>query len=176
MNDDFEKPYRKIAAAEEQLERGALLDYYVKLYKQRYRAEPIFPVTAVTQTQIKDLQRIMKDKAYDTLTAYFKMKDDWFEKQHFSLDCLLKNLSKVNVQVTKAQGVAKAQGKISIQIYCDSCWNEFNLICDMHFDFLNKPVRCEPCYAQDAPLKRVSKQERHGTITRLGSAFPEMPK
>lgn len=176
MNDDeFTRPYRRIAAAEESLERNALLDYYVKLYKQKYRAEPIFPITAVTQTQIKDLQRIMKDKAYATLTAYFQISDKWFEQQQYSLDCLLKNLSKVNVQIQKLDNTQKLKGKLKMQFHCDSCWQEFTLICAPDYDFLNVLVRCEPCTAANRPLKKISKEERRATVLKLGNAFPDVP-
>lgn len=168
--------YKRIAAAEEQLERQGLLDYYIKLYKQKYRAEPIFPVTAAVQTQIKDLQRIMKERSYDAITAYFQIHDKWFEQQHYSLACLLKNLSKINVQIQRNTTRVKMEGKLSVEISCDCCWKKFKLVCDANVSFLDKPVRCEECAKSGARVKIPSKEERRAAVLKLGNAFPDMPR
>lgn len=153
MNDDFEysKSYQRVAAAEEQIERSSLLDYYVSLYKKKYKSEPIFPVTSVTQNQIKELHRVMKDKARDTVTAYFSMRDDWFDKQHHSLECLLKNLSKVNVQVSRQVQNRDLKNKLTLQFYCDSCQREFTLLWPMDSTYCDKLVRCVECTASNRP-------------------------
>lgn len=173
MNEEQCKPYQRIAAAEEQLEHNSLLSLYIELYKKKYRAEPIFPVSNAHLTQIKDLRRAVKEKAYFFISSYFEMRDDWFEKQHYSLDCLLKNLNKVNTYLSSRTERTRDRGKIKLQFHCDACWKGFTLTCDMHFDFLNKPVFCEAC-GPNAKVKRLNKEERRATVLKLGRAFPDL--
>ncbi len=176
MDDELSRPYKKLAAVEEQIESNSLLDHYVDLYKRKYRTEPIFPVTRVHMTQIKDLQRLTKGQARVFISEYFQMKDDWISKQHHSMDCLLKSLNKIGASVAKRDAVKDLKGKIKLQFHCDSCWNEFTFICDSNFKYCDEFVQCEECKRVKARPKRVSKEERREAILKLGFAFKEIPK
>lgn len=174
--DDPHYNYKRIAAAEDLVQSNALLDLYISLYKKKYRGEPIFPVSRAHHTQIKDFARNAGDKAHGIMQFYFEMKDEWFIKQAYSLDCLLKNLHRIAAEYSQRTGTAqKLKGKLKIQFHCDACWQEFTLICAPEYDFLNVLVRCEPCTTANKPLKKISKEERRATILKLGSAFPDVP-
>lgn len=177
MDDDFTKPYRKIAAAEELLEQNSLLTIYIEFYKKKFRGEPIFPVDKIHFKHIKEIRSTAKERAYALIQHFFTMKDEWFVKQAYSLECLAKNLHKVNADYSqRVEPAHKMQGKLKMQFYCEACWVEFTLICEPGFDFINGLVRCEKCTQLNQPLKRVSKEERRRTILKLGAAFPEVPK
>lgn len=175
QDDDFTKPYRKIAAAEELIEEGSLMQDYVALYKKKFRGEPLVDVGRVQIAQIKHLKSVARDRALALLHHYFTMNDPWFIQQAYSLECLIKNLHKVHASFSQRTTHHKDSGKIELQFHCDACWKEFTLVCDMHFDLLNKMVRCPPCEMENKPLKTVSKQNRRTVSQTLGSAFPKMP-
>ncbi len=178
-SEDFEysKSYRKLAAVEDKIQQDSLLELYVMLYKDKYKNEPIFPVDNKQYKFVKELrQQVGDEKARTFLHSYFEIRDDWFSKQHHSLECLLKNINKVALFASKRSDTNKLRGKLKMQFHCDSCWCEFTLICEPDFDYCNKLVRCPECEGANKPLKRVSKEERRKTILKLGMMFPEMPK
>ena len=167
--------YKRIAAAEELVNSNALLDLYSRLYKKKYRGEPIFPVSNAHLTQIKDFSRAVGDKAHGIMQHYFEMKDDWFIKQAYSLDCLIKNIHKVSASYSQRTNREHLHaGKRENQVYCDACWEEFTLLCDMNHDW-DRPIICDTCKQTGKKPKRLTKEERHRTILKLGNAFPEMP-
>lgn len=175
MDDDFYKPYQKLQAVEEKLAQDTLLELYIMLYKDKYKNEPIFPVDNKQYRHIRDLKKQVGDKAMSFLHAYFSMRDDWFMKQQYSLDCLLKNLNKVSMVVSRRDDTRKLQGKVRLTFSCDACWKPFELICDWNYDFLNKPVFCFECGA-GAKAKKVTKDEFKQAIRVIGSAFKEVEK
>lgn len=175
MNEDLHKQYKRIQAAEDQMEVNNLLDLYISLYKKKFRNEPIFAPSNAHLTQIKDFKRLAKDKAYSIMNTYFQMNDDWFIKQHYSIDCLIKQINKVSTQAAKSIEIQSLKGKISLDFHCDACWKSMKLVCEPNFNFLDKPVRCDECYAKDAPIKKLTKDERRQIILKLGAAFPEVP-
>lgn len=151
MDDELAKPYKKIAAAEELIEANSLLDLYIDMYKRKYKTEPIFNVTRAHTTQIKDLQRLTKGQGRVFISEYFQMRDDWFHKQQYSLDCLIRNLNKVAVAVKKREAHVDLKGKMIIQIICDSCHKELRLYWPMDSTFVTKTVRCEVCERENRP-------------------------
>lgn len=168
--------YKRIAAAEDVVEQNTLLDEYIRCYKNKYRGEPIFSVDNIHFRHIKTIRQSAKEKSRALINHFFAMKDDWFEKQAYSLDCLVKNLHRVNSDYSnRIEPQRKMQGKLKMQFHCDACWQEFTLICAPEYDFLNVLVRCEPCTAANRPLKKISKEERRATVLKLGSAFPGVP-
>lgn len=173
--DDGLKQYRRIAAAEDLIESNALLELYVRLYKKKYRGEPLFHVNNVHLTQIKDFKKHAKEHAYGIMQHYFEMRDDWFIKQAYSLDCLIKNLHRVSADYTSRTTVHRQKGQVELEFFCDACWKPFNLICDLNYNFLNNPVRCPECKTLNAPLRRVNPADRRKTSIQVGQAFPDVP-
>lgn len=177
MNEDdqWNKQYRRLDAVEELSNRSALLELYARLYKEKFRLEPIFPSTNAHEAQLKALQKAVgADKAYALIQTFFEIRDTFFEKQQYSLECLMKNLNRVNVEAQRKHGEERLKGKLSMEFHCDACWTPFELICEPTYDYINKLVRCEPCKTESKQLKRVSKEERRATILKLGNAFPDL--
>lgn len=173
--DAMEAPYRKIAAAEEQIDSNALLDLYVELYKRKFYNEPIFPIHNGHFNQIKAFRKQAGERAYALLQHYFEMKDEWFHNQAYSLDCLLKNLNKVNAAYGQKAHVSELKDHISIPFHCDSCWHPFTLTVKANYDF-NRLTRCVECEREKRPIKTVTKEERRAAILKYGATFVKLPK
>lgn len=174
-DDEFLKSYRKVAAAEELIETNTLLELYSTLYKKKYKGEPIFPFNKYHLQQIKDFKRATGEKAYYILQHYFTMRDPWFESQAYSVECLIKNLNRINADFSSKNSIHTPSGYMEIDFYCDACWVKFLLKAPMSWDLTTRFIRCPDCEKEDRPLKRVSKEERRNTILKLGAAFPELP-
>ncbi len=172
--DSWNNPYKKLQAVEDQIEEGSLMQSYVDLYRKKFRGEPLIDVNKVSIAQVKHLKSVAKDKAHALLHHYFEMRDDWFVKQAYSLDCLIKNLNKVNASYSQRTTNHKDSGKIQVQFSCDSCSREFTLVCDMHYNLVNKRTRCIDCERDDKPGKVVTKEKKYAAA-RTGTIFPEMP-
>lgn len=175
-SDEYNQGYRRLAAVEEQQEISAIIDGYADLYRRRYKV-PFLPLNgAVHARQLKDFRMAAKDRAYELLNLYFESGDDWFVKQTHSVECLLKNLNKLNALSLNRAGNRKLKDSLRIPFYCDACWDLFDLVCEPTFDFLNVLVRCPFCAAAKKPLRRISKEERISVINTLKSTFPALPK
>lgn len=175
QDDEWSKPYRKIKAAEDLIQENTLLDDYVRLYKKKFRGEPLVGVSRIHQAQIKHLVAISGDKAHHLLEHYFTMKDEWFIKQAYSLDCLIKNIHKVSADFSQRITRHKDSGKISIATTCDSCWKPFVLVCDLHFNYYDRPSRCPECEKENKPIRYASAAEKKRLTNKIGASFPEMP-
>lgn len=174
MDSELHKPYKKIQAAEEQLEINTLLDSYVALYKKKFRGEPLVDLNPVHTAQIKQLKKLAKDKAHFLLSHYFAMNDPWFIQQAYSLDCLMKNLHKVHADYSKRHSVNYNHEKCitSVNFWCESCWKDL-VVQDKNFP--NGFYQCEECKTAKRPMRLVSKEERRVTILKYGNMFPDLP-
>lgn len=170
MDDELSKPYKKLAAVEEQIESNSLLDLYIDLYKRKYKTEPIFPVTRVHMTQIKDLQRLTKGQARVFISEYFQINDEWIKKQHHDLPTLLKSLNKLSAIIAKRDGQKDLRGKLTIQFHCDACQREFTLLWPMNSTYCDKLVRCHECERQNKPTQKINMK------TKLVCKLPEVPQ
>lgn len=170
----LERPYKKIQAAEDLVNSNALLDLYVTLYKKKYKAEPIFPVTREHLNLIKSFAQSTGPRAYGLLEHFFEMKDDWYHKQAHSLACLMNNLNKVNASYSQRVAAHKPSGLMHINTFCDACHAYFVLEVPMNHD-MNKTRRCGPCTKENRPVKTTSKEERRIAVLQMGNAFPELP-
>lgn len=175
-DDEFNRPYRKIQAAEDLIEENALMARYVELYKKKFRGEPLVDVNRVQLAQLKAFKRIAGIHAHTLMSHYFEMHDKWFTDQAYSIDCLIKNINKVHASLSQRTGRVNLSGKLKIPFHCDACWKEFDLICDMKFDYTSRVVKCPECEASNKPVKVVTQTQRKETIMRLGYGFPEMPE
>lgn len=174
MSSDWNKPYQKIAAAQELIEESSLMQSYIDLYRKKFRGEPLVGVNSVHLAQVKHLKNTAKDRAHALLHHYFEMKDEWFIKQAYSLDCLIKNLHKVNASYSQRTTHHKDSGMIQLQFGCDSCGREFTLVCDMHYNLVNKRTRCVDCEREDKPGRVITAEEKKAAA-KTGGIFPEMP-
>lgn len=125
MNDtkEYLKPYLKLQAVEELKEQNRLLDLYVKHHQIRYKARPVFPPGTAHLTLLKDLKKMANEKAGALIEHYFKMEDPWFKTQCHSLDCLKKNLNKVNADYEQRSVKMTHNEKIRIEFLrvCSKC-------------------------------------------------------
>lgn len=161
MNDDYLRysSSAKMGQAHDLIESNALLDLYIKLYKKKYRGEPVFPVSNAHLTQIRDFKRNAKDKAYELLQHFFEMKDQWFENQAYSLDCLLKNLHKISASYSSRTGHVQKGIMIEIKFFCDACGLEFKKTLPAQTDPTKHFARCEACEKKNAPQRRMPKEK-----------------
>lgn len=164
--------YKRIAAAEDQLEQSGLLSYYVERYQRKYRTPPIFPPDNRHFKHIKDLRNLTKEKAYDFITTYFEMHDDWFQKQNYSLDCLIKNLNKIAPVIVKRDSVREVKSKegVALKVGCDACWKEMTYIVPMNNVNIPSFIRCEECEKANKPRKTQKERKQFHVV------LPEMPK
>lgn len=169
-----EAPYRKIAQAEELVNANALLDLYIALYKKKFRGEPIFPVSNEHLNMIKSFGRASGSKAYELLQHFFEMRDEWFQKQAYSIACLMNNLNKVNASYSQKAAAYRPSGTMQADVFCDHCWEDMVITVPMNHNF-DKTNCCDKCKENRVPPKRVSQAERRKTILKLGAAFPELP-
>lgn len=172
MDEEYLKPYKKAQAVEEQIEFDSLMDYYRDRYKREYYTSPIFNNEAHGRTLIKDLKRLMGIKSRDVITTYFEMKDDWFVKQMHSLDCLLRNLNKVNSVLEKKTGTVQSGNsrRIRMTMSCDSCWKQFEYVRDWKEDFTTKPVFCNAC-GSGAKTRTVTRDQARLAFMKMGQNF-----
>lgn len=172
--EDYIKPYKKLAAAEDLLESNALLTQYIDLYKRKFKGVPIFPVNRAHLTTIKDFAKAAGPQAHAMIEHYFEMRDEWFIKQAYSLDCLLRNIQKVGASLSQSSSRRVNNAKMQINWGCDSCWKEFLLVVSIHYDF-SKITRCKDCEEKNRPYVTVNKEERARFMSNIAKAFPEIP-
>jgi hypothetical protein len=173
VSDDYEAPYRRLAAVEEQQQQNDLVDLYLKLYKEKYRQEFIVPVDRNHFKHIKDLRNVAGPKAMGILIAYFEMRDDWFSKQHHSLECLLKNINRVNAHLQQKQKAQELKGLILLNFYCEACGELNSVPVKPSYDG-NTPYRCNTCIEKNRPFWRPNKEERRKALMNINRAFPEL--
>lgn len=176
MDDEFTKPYKKLQAVAELQEQNDLVDLYVHLFKEKYKTAYIVPVDRSHFKHIKTLRESMGPKALGILYAYFESRDDWFVKQQHSLECLIKNLNKVNQALLTKERVSELRDKLLINLHCDACWKSFDLICPPTKDIANSVVLCPVCEADDKAPYRPTKEERRKALRLISNAFPEVKK
>lgn len=174
-NEQLKNQYRRLQATEDLVNSNALLDLYVSLYKKKFKGEPIFPVSNEHLNMIKSFAKASGHKAYALLEHYFEMRDDWFQKQAYSISCLMNNLNKVNASFSQKAASYRPHGTVRLHTFCDCCWEYFDTEVPMAHNF-DKTMTCPKCKETGAKPKRVSKEERNKTIQVLGAAFPELPK
>lgn len=170
-DDEFQRPYKRIAAAEELVDANSILDCYITAYKKKFRNEPIFPKSNAHLTQIKDLKSQTKGRGYEFIQAYFQMKEWVFEQQHYSLDCLLKNLNKVSTYLATRAPQTKAGTKtVAFDGYCDFCWGRMTVEDEISPTAFSGTMKCEQCIKENGPVKKIPHTRR------LEVNLPELPK
>lgn len=175
MSDDFDKPYRKLIAANDKIEDETLMQEYIHLYKQKFRGQPLFDVNRVHLAQIKHFRSLTKENAHALLNHYFTIKDPWFENQAYSIGCLISNLQKVSASFTQKTTVRKDTGKLMMEFGCDSCGIQFTMIEDLNADY-SKIIRCEKCVKENRPVLKTTPEQRRASNLKLGTVTPEFPK
>lgn len=166
----WNKQYRRLDTVQEQQEQDFLMQVYSSCYKRKFKTEPIFPVSNVHLTLMRDFRKLVGPKASELIETYFNMVDDWFIKQHYSLDCLIKNAGKVNAYFSSKMEHKALSGCMSIEAHCDSCWKAFPLTVKIGHD-QNKLTRCPDCETKNLPCKKTTKKERHLANIKFGGAF-----
>lgn len=172
MDEDNElhKPYLKLKTITDQQEQNFLIEVFSSHWKLKFKGIPIFPVSNFHFTQMKDFRRAAGPNAALLIEHYFSMKDEWFSKQAYSLDCLIKNVNKVNASFSQHQHARSQANMLAPSInpmFCESCWKELHITVPLDFDF-NKAVRCEECRDRDRPFKRVTRAERLAANIKFG--------
>ena len=171
--DDLKAPYRKLQAVEDQIELNWILEVYTGYFKQKFKGMPIFPVDNIQFKWAKDLKKLCGMKAAEIIEHYFSMKDEWFIKQAYSLECLVKNINKVNASFSQNSHLRQSHNQITIAVFCDACWKEFPLTVSINHDF-NHPHKCPDCVIKNRPLKRVEREKRLKIVKALGAAFKDL--
>ena len=120
--DDLKAPYRKLQAVEDQIELNWILEVYTGYFKQKFKGMPIFPVDNIQFKWAKDLKKLCGMKAAEIIEHYFSMKDEWFIKQAYSLECLVKNINKVNASFSQNSHLRQSHNQITVPVFCDACW------------------------------------------------------
>lgn len=126
--DQWEAPYRKVAAVHELQESNFLVRLYLECYEKRYKAKFVFPLGNSHLTLIQDIQKMAKDRTPQLIEHYFKMNEPWFKSQTHSLECLKKNLNKVNADFEQRGMKVTSAEPVKVQFFrtCIKC-GEHNL-------------------------------------------------
>lgn len=173
MNEELAGPYRKLEAVQEQQEAAFLVEVFSSHWKLKFKSMPIFPVSNYHFTQMKEFRKSAKAagaNAEALIEHYFSIRDEWFEKQAYSLDCLCKNVNKVNASYGKAKHSQDRSNKIRITRFCDCCEVPMELELPLDFDF-NALLRCEDCKNGNKPPKKTTKAERMTKIVKFGEGI-----
>lgn len=173
--DDFYRPYQKLQAVQDLEDQNFLLECFSSHWKLKYRSDYIYPVTRAHIGLIKGFKQQAGTLASELIEHFFQMKDEWFLKQRYSLDCLCKNINAVNASYTLKRVHRNLSGEIRIQVFCDSCEKELELCVPFKYDF-DTATRCVECTQGNKPTKRTTKAQRQKAIHGFGIAFPELPK
>lgn len=173
--ENYKKTYGKIQAVVENQEQNFLVEVFASGWKAKHKGNYIFPVTNAHFTQMKDFRRQVGSCAAQLIEHYFTMRDDWFIQQRHSLDCLLKNVNKVIASYSTNAHARESAGKMSVPFHCDSCWEPFNLLVPITYNF-DRPSRCPECEKQNTPLRVVSKEDRNKALHILGTIFLDVDK
>ena len=166
--------YKKLAAVEEVEHNNLLVDIFISHWKLKFKAPPLFADT-LHFAQMRGFQKIAGKKSEALIEHYFAMKDEWFISQAYSLDCLCKNINKVNASYSLFAESRNKENKVAVDVHCDSCWAPFQMLAGLNHDW-DKMMRCPPCEKANRPLKKVTKAERQAAVYKLSQLFPEMPK
>ncbi len=158
---DLEAPYRKIKAAEEQIEYNFLLNVYAEGFRRKFFGPPVYPTNNSHFTTIKDIKKACGDRAMEIIQHYFEMPDPvgWFSKQGYSLHELHRSLNRVNASFHKKQGPKNTGTGVLEKFYCDACWEPFSLTHPMTFEH-RQLIRCEKCTTENKPRKIATPQEK----------------
>lgn len=175
MNDEeiLRRPYKKLQATEELINNNALLDLYASLYRKKFKSAPIFPVNNSHITAIKDFAKLAGDRAYGLMEVFFDCKDDWFIKQAYSIDCLIKNINKVNAYYAQRIDFHRGNHKALSKVFCDHCWEDMEIVTTFNHNF-DKTNCCDNCRANKTPPKRVTKQQIRQTLKIFEKSFPDV--
>lgn len=142
--EQWEAPYRKVAAVHELQESNYLVNLYLNCYERHYKAKFIFPLGNAHLTLIQDIKKQAQDRTAALIEHYFKVKEQWFSQQNHSLECLKKNLNKVNADYEKrSQMTQTSETFIKSWLSCDKCFKHFWWVGNPHK--LEGPRICEEC-------------------------------
>ena len=171
----LQAPYKKLKKAEDLVNSNALLDEYVRLYKERYKGLPVFPASNTHLNMIKSFASAAGHKAYALLETFFEMSDPWYVQHGHSIDCLLNNISKVNAVFSQKTATKKLAGNINLHTFCDCCHKFMIAVVKANHNY-DTPNKCEECEKSNAPLKRVTKEEIKKTAGTMFNVALEIPK
>lgn len=124
----WEAQYRRLAAVEELSEKNHLIHVYEEEYQRKMGAKPVWDLGNSHLALMADIQKLAKDKTADLIRHFFKMRDDWFQRQGWPLHELKKNISKVHADFIKRGTTTHHSNKdlrILVEVSCDECGSQF---------------------------------------------------
>lgn len=171
--DDFDKPYKRMAAIEESLETNSLIDHYVNHYQRKFRTTHVFEPGTLHLTHIKTVRSMCVTAKVDpraVIETYLNTNDQWFKNQSYSLGCLVKNMNRVLPSVRTAPRAGDSKEGLELDINCDACGARFKLIHPLNPTYVTQMVRCEECKKTDRGLMKSA----NGTTINL--QLPDVPE
>lgn len=166
--------YRKLQATEEQIEFNTILNIYCNQYRRRFLTPPIF-VNDSHLITIKNLKKAVGERAIELVQHYFTMKDEWFQKQGYSIECLLAKINLVQADYSKKGTLSRGTDYRSVTVYCDACWAAIPKTVPMQYDCKELQF-CTKCTTSGVtrPMK-LTKEERQRVMNGLTESFKELP-
>ncbi len=133
-------------AVYENKEANLLIDIYSKEFRRLFGIAPIFDANNFHIGTFKDIAKSAKEQGPDLVKHFFKMKDDWFQKQGYTPECLKKHLPAIAIDHQKRVHL-KHDGpiKVTTKYACDNCFLHFDLTCTIDFLYSEVPRRCPDC-------------------------------
>lgn len=166
--EQYRQTYGKIQAAQDQQEQSYLVDVFSRCWKNKFYSFPLFPTSNYHFVQMRNLKKEAGDKAAELIEHYFEIKDEWFIKQAYSLDCLCKNINKVNASLA-SRATHERAGDLLIRYACDACEKQIDLRVPSNYKFIFE--RCEDCIKANRPFKFSTKEERARSVIGMGQAI-----
>lgn len=137
----------QMAAVLDNIEANHLISVYEHEFSKAFGFKPIFePGSYQHITTFKDIYQACKEQADPLVRHFFKMKDEWFQKQGYTPECLKKNLAAIAIDL-KNKAPFRHHGPIqfSFMCGCDICFEYFTLTTTQEFLNSNKPRLCLSC-------------------------------
>ena len=139
----------EMMAVHENRESNALIDLYTKEFEKAFGIKPIFEANGFHTGIFKDIAKSTGAEAAPLIKHFFKMKDEWFQKQGYSPECLRKHLPAISIDYQRrAHLTHSGPMMITAEVACDACFGYFPLTCTIDFLYSDKPRICTNCSEQ----------------------------
>lgn len=147
----------EMMAVHENKEANRLTTIYAHEFEKLFGIKPILDPNGFHIATFKEIATACKDKAEDLVRHFFKMRDEWFQKQGYTPECLKKHLPMVSMDLQrKSSFTHKGELKMHITLTCDQCFSRFILTTTESFLSSGKPRFCISCLDQQNTEQKES--------------------
>lgn len=146
MNKNLMAGPPEMMAVHENKEANRLTEIYIEEYERAFGIKPVFDPGNFHIGIFKDIHQATKEKGEDIVRQFFHIKDEWFQKQGYTPECLKKNLATIALSL-KQRAHAPQRGPTTFvtTVTCDECFRQFDLTTTKHGLDSDQPRICNEC-------------------------------